>query len=99
MAKEQFEEVQSIADKIEKEVRQLLAHCFPQILVNVLPYFAYQNNEDDKSAGKRETACKVYDILADEKGLGKQVHFVFYSTLSWPLPAVYFISALICGNT
>ncbi|KAJ6662351.1 hypothetical protein lerEdw1_012515 [Lerista edwardsae] len=73
MAREQLEEVKSIASTIERDVQQLLAHCFPQILVNILPYFAYQNDEDSESAGKRETACKVYDVLKDENCLGKQL--------------------------
>lgn len=76
MAREQLEEVKSIASTIERDVQQLLAHCFPQILVNILPYFAYQNDEDSESAGKRETACKVYDVLKDENCLGKQVPFL-----------------------
>ncbi|XP_066475514.1 serine-protein kinase ATM [Tiliqua scincoides] len=73
VAKEQLEEVKSIADKIERDVQQLLAHCFPQILVNILPYFAFQNDEDGESVEKREIACKVYDILTDENCLGKQL--------------------------
>ncbi|XP_009997696.1 PREDICTED: serine-protein kinase ATM [Chaetura pelagica] len=60
----QFEDVKSLANKIEKDWRQVLADCFPKILVNILPYFAL--------AEQRDTASKVYDMLKDESCLGKQ---------------------------
>ncbi|XP_042315979.1 serine-protein kinase ATM isoform X2 [Sceloporus undulatus] len=69
----QFEEVKSIADKIEREEKQLLAYCFPKILVGVLPYFAYQNHKDGEFAEKRARASKVYDKLKDESCLGIQL--------------------------
>uniref|UniRef100_A0A7M4F6F5 non-specific serine/threonine protein kinase n=1 Tax=Crocodylus porosus TaxID=8502 RepID=A0A7M4F6F5_CROPO len=68
----QFEDVKSIANKIEKDWRNILADCFPKILVNILPYFAYQSDEDSEIVQQRETACKVYDMLTDEDCLGKQ---------------------------
>ncbi|XP_061484637.1 serine-protein kinase ATM isoform X2 [Rhineura floridana] len=73
VVRDQFDEVKSIANKINKEERPLLAHCFPKILVNILPYFADQNHEDGDIAQKRETAHKVYDRLKDENCLGKQL--------------------------
>nr|XP_056714051.1 serine-protein kinase ATM [Euleptes europaea] len=71
--RDQFEEMKSIANKIERDWRQLLAHCFPKILLNILPYFACQNQEDGEIAHKRERAHKVYDMLNDENCLGKQL--------------------------
>ncbi|KFV19193.1 Serine-protein kinase ATM, partial [Tauraco erythrolophus] len=65
----QFEDVKSLANKIEKDWRQVLADCFPKILVNILPYFACEKSE---VAEQRETAFKVYDMLKDESCLGKQ---------------------------
>ncbi|XP_053166934.1 serine-protein kinase ATM [Hemicordylus capensis] len=80
--REQFEEVKSISSKIEKEQQQLLAHCFPKILVNILPYFACQTHEDDDIAQKSETACKVFDMLKEERFLGKQlIDNLFHSNL------------------
>ncbi|XP_054829190.1 serine-protein kinase ATM [Eublepharis macularius] len=71
--RDQFEEIKSIANKIERDWHQLLAHCFPKILLNILPYFACQNQEDSEMAHKRERAHKVYDMLKDGNCLGKQL--------------------------
>uniref|UniRef100_A0A8C3MZA8 non-specific serine/threonine protein kinase n=1 Tax=Geospiza parvula TaxID=87175 RepID=A0A8C3MZA8_GEOPR len=68
----QFEDVKSLANKIEKDWRQVLADCFPKLLVNILPYFAYQGHEKSEVAEQREMASKVYDMLKDENCLGKQ---------------------------
>ncbi|XP_066845922.1 serine-protein kinase ATM isoform X1 [Anser cygnoides] len=68
----QFEDVKSLANKIEKDWRQVLADCFPKILVNILPYFAYQSHGKSEVAEQRDTASKVYDVLKDEDCLGKQ---------------------------
>ncbi|KAM9300934.1 serine-protein kinase ATM isoform 3-T5 [Morus bassanus] len=68
----QFEDVKSLANKIEKDWRQVLADCFPKILVNILPYFAYQSHGKSEVAEQREIASKVYDMLKDENCLGKQ---------------------------
>ncbi|XP_069739549.1 serine-protein kinase ATM [Phaenicophaeus curvirostris] len=68
----QFEDVKSLANKIEKDWRQVLADCFPKILVNILPYFAYQCHGKSEVAEQRDTASKVYDMLKDENCLGKQ---------------------------
>ncbi|NXJ58989.1 ATM kinase, partial [Rostratula benghalensis] len=68
----QFEDVKSLASKIEKDWRQVLADCFPKILVNILPYFAYQSHGKSEVAKQRDTASKVYDMLKDENCLGKQ---------------------------
>ncbi|KAM9566085.1 serine-protein kinase ATM [Guaruba guarouba] len=68
----QFEEVKSLADKIEKDWRQVLRDCFPKILVNILPYFAYQSHGNSEVAKQRDEASKVYDTLEDENCLGKQ---------------------------
>uniref|UniRef100_A0A8D2J9V7 non-specific serine/threonine protein kinase n=1 Tax=Varanus komodoensis TaxID=61221 RepID=A0A8D2J9V7_VARKO len=71
IVQDQFEEVKSVANKIEIEERQLLTHCFPKILVHILPYFAYQNHEDDEVAQKRDLSSKIYDTLKNENYLGK----------------------------
>ncbi|RMC07330.1 hypothetical protein DUI87_16789 [Hirundo rustica rustica] len=68
----QFEDVKSLANKIEKDWRQVLADCFPKLLVNILPYFAYQSHGKSEAAEQREMASKVYDMLMDENCLGKQ---------------------------
>uniref|UniRef100_A0A8C3U3C7 non-specific serine/threonine protein kinase n=1 Tax=Catharus ustulatus TaxID=91951 RepID=A0A8C3U3C7_CATUS len=68
----QFEDVKSLANKIEKDWREVLADCFPKLLVNILPYFAYQSHGKSEVAEQREMASKVYDILKDENCLGKQ---------------------------
>ncbi|XP_074672224.1 serine-protein kinase ATM isoform X4 [Strix aluco] len=68
----QFEDVKSLSNKIEKDWRQVLADCFPKILVNILPYFAYQSHGKNEVAEQRHTASKVYDMLKDENCLGKQ---------------------------
>ncbi|XP_065586131.1 serine-protein kinase ATM [Cyrtonyx montezumae] len=68
----QFEDVKSLGSKIGKDWRQILADCFPKILVNILPHFAYQSHGQREVAEQRETASKVYDVLKDENCLGKQ---------------------------
>ncbi|NXI26409.1 ATM kinase, partial [Sterrhoptilus dennistouni] len=68
----QFEDVKSLANKIEKDWREVLADCFPKLLVNILPYFAYQSHGKSEVAEQREMASKVYDKLMDENCLGKQ---------------------------
>lgn len=73
MIRSQFEDVKSLAKKIEKDWRQVLADCFPKLLVNILPYFAYQSHEKREVAEQRAMASKVYDVLKDENCLGKQV--------------------------
>ncbi|KAG8452945.1 hypothetical protein GDO86_004664 [Hymenochirus boettgeri] len=68
----EFEEVKSIAQNIEEDWKVLLADCFPKILVNILPYFAFEFADDTEMMRKREIASKVYDLLQDENCLGKQ---------------------------
>uniref|UniRef100_A0A8D2N0D0 non-specific serine/threonine protein kinase n=1 Tax=Zonotrichia albicollis TaxID=44394 RepID=A0A8D2N0D0_ZONAL len=68
----QFEDVKSLANKIEKDWREVLADCFPKLLVNILPYFVCQSHERSEVAEQREMASKVYDMLMDENCLGKQ---------------------------
>ncbi|XP_052526848.1 serine-protein kinase ATM isoform X2 [Tympanuchus pallidicinctus] len=68
----QFEDVKSLGSKIGKDWRQVLADCFPKILVNILPHFAYESHGQKEVAEQRETASKVYDVLKDENCLGKQ---------------------------
>ncbi|XP_064027162.1 serine-protein kinase ATM isoform X2 [Pogoniulus pusillus] len=68
----QFEDVKLLANKIEQDWRQVLAECFPKILVNILPYFASQSHGKHEVAEQRETASKVYEMLKDENCLGKQ---------------------------
>uniref|UniRef100_A0A8C9U8F7 non-specific serine/threonine protein kinase n=1 Tax=Serinus canaria TaxID=9135 RepID=A0A8C9U8F7_SERCA len=78
----QFEDVKSLANKIEKDWRQVLADCFPKLLVNILPYFAYQSPGKNEVAEQREMASKVYDMLKDENCLGKQqMDNLFHSNL------------------
>uniref|UniRef100_A0A667Z4W4 non-specific serine/threonine protein kinase n=1 Tax=Myripristis murdjan TaxID=586833 RepID=A0A667Z4W4_9TELE len=66
-----FEQVKSIGSHLEKDWRELLADCFPKIMVNILPYFAL-SGQDAQVAQQRETAHKVYDLLKDANCLGKQ---------------------------
>ena len=68
-----FDEVKSIANQIQGDWKSLLADCFPKIIVNILPYFAYEDTGDSEMAQQRKTATKVYDMLKDENLLGKQV--------------------------
>ena len=66
-----FDEVKSIANQIQGDWKSLLTDCFPKILVNILPYFAYEDTGDRGMAQQRETASKVYDVLKDENLLGQ----------------------------
>ncbi|KAM9389462.1 serine-protein kinase ATM [Phaethornis superciliosus] len=68
----QFEDVKVLANKIEKDWKQVLADCFPKILVNILPYFACQSHGMSEVVEQRDRASEVYDMLKDEKCLGKQ---------------------------
>lgn len=68
-----FDEVKSIANQIQEDWKHLLTDCFPKILINILPYFAYEGTGDIGMGQQRETATKVYDLLKDENLLGKQV--------------------------
>ncbi|XP_072809920.1 serine-protein kinase ATM [Vicugna pacos] len=76
-----FDEVKSIANQIQEDWKHLLTDCFPKILVNILPYFAYEGTGDSGMAQQRETATKVYDMLKDENLLGKQIDHLFISNL------------------
>ncbi|XP_070480934.1 serine-protein kinase ATM isoform X2 [Equus przewalskii] len=76
-----FDEVKSIANQIQEDWKSLLTDCFPKILVNILPYFAYEDTGDSGMAQQRETATKVYDMLKDENVLGKQIDHLFRSNL------------------
>lgn len=67
-----FEQVKSIGRCLEKDWKELLADCFPKIMVNILPYFAL-SGQDAQVAEQRENAHKVYDLLKDANCLGKQV--------------------------
>uniref|UniRef100_UPI003AAD459E serine-protein kinase ATM n=1 Tax=Centroberyx gerrardi TaxID=166262 RepID=UPI003AAD459E len=66
-----FEQVKSIGSHLGKDWRELLADCFPKIMVNILPYFAL-SGQDAQVAQQREKAHKVYDLLKDANCLGKQ---------------------------
>ncbi|XP_068601356.1 serine-protein kinase ATM [Brachionichthys hirsutus] len=66
-----FKQVKAIGEYLQKDWRELLADCFPKIMVNILPYFALPG-QDARVAEKREKAHKVYDLLKDAKCLGKQ---------------------------
>ncbi|XP_056650415.1 serine-protein kinase ATM isoform X2 [Monodelphis domestica] len=78
----QFEDVKSIADQIQKDWKSLLADCFPKILVNILPYFAFESTGDMDISERRDIATKVYDMLKDENILGKQIDHLFNSNLA-----------------
>lgn len=65
-----FEQVKSIGRYLERDWRELLADCFPKIMVNILPHFALSGQE---TAQQREKAHRVYDLLKDANCLGKQV--------------------------
>ncbi|XP_062423249.1 serine-protein kinase ATM [Rhea pennata] len=79
----QFGDVKSLANTIEKDWRQVLADCFPKILVNILPYFAYESHGKSEVAEQRDAASKVYDMLKDENCLGKQqIDSLSHSNLS-----------------
>ncbi|KAG8508008.1 Serine-protein kinase ATM, partial [Galemys pyrenaicus] len=77
----QFDEVKSIANQIQEDWKSLLIDCFPKILVNILPYFAYEGSGESGMAQQRETATKVYDMLKEENLLGKQIDHLFISNL------------------
>ncbi|XP_034556513.1 serine-protein kinase ATM [Notolabrus celidotus] len=66
-----FEQVKSIGRCLEKDWKELLADCFPKIMVNILPYFA-RPGQDPQVAQQREKAHRVYDLLKDANCLGKQ---------------------------
>uniref|UniRef100_A0AAQ5ZKL6 non-specific serine/threonine protein kinase n=1 Tax=Amphiprion ocellaris TaxID=80972 RepID=A0AAQ5ZKL6_AMPOC len=66
-----FEQVKSIGRCLEKDWRELLADCFPRIMVNILPSFALPGQES-RVAEQREKAHRVYDLLKDASCLGKQ---------------------------
>ncbi|KAM6946333.1 serine-protein kinase ATM [Aplochiton taeniatus] len=68
---EDFEQVRSIARHIGQEWTELLALCFPKIMVNILPYFALPG-QDAQVAQQREKAHRVYSLLKDASCLGKQ---------------------------
>ncbi|TKC40033.1 hypothetical protein EI555_006559, partial [Monodon monoceros] len=75
------EVVKSIANQIQKDWKSLLTDCFPKIIVNILPYFAYEDTGDSGMAQQRKIATKVYDMLKDENLLGKQIDHLFISNL------------------
>ncbi|XP_060928737.1 serine-protein kinase ATM isoform X1 [Limanda limanda] len=66
-----FEQVRSIGRYLEKDWKELLADCFPKIMVNILPYFV-ASGQDSQVAKQRETAHRVYNLLKDDNCLGKQ---------------------------
>ncbi|TRY58045.1 hypothetical protein DNTS_022698 [Danionella cerebrum] len=66
-----FEEVRSMGDLLAQDWKQLLAKCFPRIMVNILPHFALAG-QDTRVAQQREKAHRVYDILKNSDCLGKQ---------------------------
>ncbi|XP_030235860.1 serine-protein kinase ATM isoform X1 [Gadus morhua] len=68
---EDFELVRSIGGLLGKDWRELLADCFPRIMVNILPYFVL-SGQDPQVALQRGRATKVYDLLKDSSCLGKQ---------------------------
>lgn len=77
-----FEQVKSIGRCLEEDWRQLLAKCFPKIMVNILPYFALPG-QDPQAAKQREKAHRVYNLLKDSSCLGKQVKAANTTNLTW----------------
>ncbi|MBN3300154.1 ATM kinase, partial [Amia calva] len=69
--RDDFDQVKSVGRQIGKDWKELLADCFPKIMVNILPYFALPGQGVD-TAHQREKASKVYDLLKDNSCLGKQ---------------------------
>lgn len=67
-----FEQVKSIGRYLDRDWKELLADCFPKIMVSILPYFAL-SGQDAQVAQQQEKAHKVYDLLKDDDCLGKQV--------------------------
>ncbi|KAK6486135.1 serine-protein kinase ATM-like isoform X1 [Huso huso] len=67
-----FEQVKSVGQQIGKDWKELLADCFPKIMVNILPYFAVHGHKANELAPQREKASKVYDLLKEDSCLGKQ---------------------------
>ncbi|KAJ8400321.1 hypothetical protein AAFF_G00397040 [Aldrovandia affinis] len=66
-----FEQVRTIGAELGRDWKQLLAECFPKIMVNILPYFALSGH-DPHTAQQRDKAHRVYDLLKDSSCLGKQ---------------------------
>ncbi|XP_062844079.1 serine-protein kinase ATM [Trichomycterus rosablanca] len=66
-----FDQVKSISNDLKQDWRQLVANCFPKIMVNILPHFALPGHEAE-AVQQREKAHQVYDLLKDSKCLGKQ---------------------------
>lgn len=64
--------MKSIGRCLGKDWKELLADCFPKIMVNILPYFAL-GGQEALVAQQREKAHRVYDLLTDSSYLGKQV--------------------------
>lgn len=64
--------MKSIGRRLQKDWKELLADCFPKILVNILPYFVLRG-QDPLVAQQREKANRVYELLKDSSYLGKQV--------------------------
>ncbi|XP_077468061.1 serine-protein kinase ATM [Stigmatopora argus] len=68
---DEFELVKSIGLDLERDWKELVADCFPKIMVNILPYFA-MSGQEIQVAQQREKAHRVYDLLKDANCLGKQ---------------------------
>ncbi len=84
-----FEEVKSIGAHLDQDWKQLLANCFPKLMVNILPHFALAG-QDTHVAQQREKAHRVYDILKNSNCLGKQVRMQITADLhlDWLISAV-----------
>ncbi|XP_061781898.1 serine-protein kinase ATM [Nerophis lumbriciformis] len=66
-----FEQVKSIGRCLDRDWRELLADCFPKIMVNILPHFAL-SGQGPQVAQQKEKAHRVYHLLKDANCLGKQ---------------------------
>ncbi|XP_069045887.1 serine-protein kinase ATM isoform X1 [Lepisosteus oculatus] len=79
---DEFDQVKAIGRQIEKDWKELLADCFPKIMVNILPFFALPG-QDAHTAQQREKASRVYELLKGSDCLGKQrIDSLIHSNLS-----------------
>lgn len=83
-----FEQVKSIGSHLKQDWRQLVAICFPKIMVNILPHFALPGH-DAEAAKQREKAHHVYDLLKDDQCLGKQVRTLIQFSQSRTSPVFF----------
>lgn len=91
--------MKSIGRCLERDWKDLLADCFPKIMVNILPYFALCG-QDALVAQQQEKAHRVYDLLKDSSYLGKQVSVLdlSLSSLSQIFVCKWFVASRHCSS-